>query len=62
MGITRSTKVEGGTLYQEDGTVRVVWYLHGPETWTLPNTRWGIAEATRNFDDMAERWKIEKEG
>ena len=58
--IERAVKVEGGTLYQEGGPVRVVWDLHGPETWSLPETAWGIAEATRNFDDMADRWAEDK--
>ncbi len=60
MGINRSEEIDGGTLHQEDGTVWVVWDLQGRETWTLPNTTWGIAEATRNFDEMVERWTVKR--
>lgn len=52
-----STPVAGGILYRRGGTVQVWWTGNGCETWILPDTPWGIGQATDNFHSMADRWR-----
>ena len=39
-----------GTIYRKGGTVQIQWDRHGRETWVLPDSEWGIAQAKANFD------------
>ena len=45
-----------GELERRGGTNRIVYANGKTETWTLPDTEWGIEQARANFADMAERW------
>lgn len=54
--LERAVEIEGGTLYQRGSMVYVEWDIFGRETWTLPDTAWGIGQASENFNTMAERW------
>lgn len=50
--MTKTTRVDEGTLHLEGKKIWVVWDNQRRETWNIPS----VEEAARCYGDMAERW------